>query len=74
MQDSEDFRFVQMVYFFPKSPLEIFEKGEQAHVPLLVGWNSQEMVYQMIMGQDKPTLDNYKKLLRNFTEINRQKQ
>jgi para-nitrobenzyl esterase len=31
-------------YFFPKSPLEIFEKGEQAHVPLLVGWNSQEMV------------------------------
>ena len=48
-------------YFFPKSPLEIFEKGEQAHVPLLVGWNSQEMVYQMVMGQDKPTLDNYKK-------------
>jgi len=48
-------------YFFPKSPLEIFEKGEQAHVPLLVGWNSQEMVYQMIMGQDKPTLENYKK-------------
>jgi para-nitrobenzyl esterase len=48
-------------YFFPKSPLEIFEKGEQAHVPLLVGWNSQEMVYQMVMGQDKPTLANYKK-------------
>jgi len=48
-------------YFFPQSPLEIFEKGQQAHVPLLVGWNSQEMVYQMIMGQDKPTLDNYKK-------------
>ena len=48
-------------YFFPKSPLEIFEKGEQAHVPLLVGWNSQEMVYQMIMGQDKPTLENYTK-------------
>jgi para-nitrobenzyl esterase len=48
-------------YFFPKSPLEIYEKGEQAHVPLLVGWNSQEMVYQMILGQDKPTLDNYKK-------------
>jgi len=48
-------------YFFPKTPLEIYEKGEQAHVPLLVGWNSQEMVYQMIMGQDKPTLENYKK-------------
>lgn len=50
-------------YFFPKSPLEIFEKGEQAHVPLLVGWNSQEMVYQMILGGDKPTTENYKKAL-----------
>ena len=48
-------------YFFPKSPLEIYQSGEQAHVPLLVGWNSQEMVYQMILGQDKPTLENYKK-------------
>jgi len=48
-------------YFFPKSPLEIYEKGEQAHVPLLVGWNSQEMSYEMILGQNKPTLANYKK-------------
>ncbi len=24
-------------YFFPKSPLKIFEAGEQAHVPLLIG-------------------------------------
>ncbi len=48
-------------YFFPKPPLEIYEKGEQAHVPLLVGWNSQEMVYQMILGPAKPTLENYKK-------------
>jgi len=48
-------------YFFPKSPLEIFESGEQAHVPLLVGWNSQESGYQGILGQDKPTLENYKK-------------
>src|SRR5690349_11137346 len=48
-------------YFFPKSPLQIFEAGEQAHVPLLVGWNSQESGYQGILGQDKPTLENYKK-------------
>jgi len=48
-------------YFFTKSPLEVFEKGEQAHVPLLVGWNSQEMVYQMVLGQEKPTVENYKK-------------
>jgi len=48
-------------YFFPKSPLEIYEKGEQAHVPLLVGWNSQEMAYQAILGQSKPTVENYRK-------------
>jgi para-nitrobenzyl esterase len=46
-------------YFFPKSPLEIFEAGEQAHVPLLVGWNSEEMNYRMLLGQNPPTKDNY---------------
>lgn len=53
-------------YFFPKSPQEIFANGEQAHVPLMVGWNSQEMVYQMVMGPDKPTLDNYKKTIQKL--------
>jgi len=53
-------------YFFPKSPLEVFDKGEQARVPLLVGWNSQEMVYQMVLGADKPTADNYKKAVQKL--------
>lgn len=53
-------------YFFPKSPSEIFEKGEQAHVPLLVGWNSQEMVYQMVLGADKPNVENYKKAVQKL--------
>ncbi|SFQ47382.1 carboxylesterase/lipase family protein [Parafilimonas terrae] len=46
-------------YFFPKSPLAIYEAGEQAHVPLLVGWNSEEMNYKMLMGQDAVTKDNF---------------
>ena len=46
-------------YFFPKPPVAIFAAGEQAQVPLLVGWNSQEMGYQMVMGRDKPTPDAY---------------
>jgi para-nitrobenzyl esterase len=46
-------------YFFPKSPLEIFKTGEQAHVPLLVGWNSEEMNYRMLLGQNPPTKENY---------------
>ena len=30
-------------YFLPKDPVEIFAAGEQARVPLLVGWNSEEI-------------------------------
>jgi para-nitrobenzyl esterase len=47
-------------YFLPKQPTEIFAAGQQAHVPLLVGWNSQEMTYQMVLGPAAPTLDNYR--------------
>ncbi len=46
-------------YFFPKSPLAIFESGQQAHVPLLVGWNSEEMNYRAMLGKEAPTVDNY---------------
>jgi len=48
-------------YFLPKSPAEIFEAGEQAHVPLLVGWNSAEVPYQAFTGRDMPTPENYAK-------------
>lgn len=48
-------------YFFPKSPTQIFEDGEQAHVPLLVGWNSEESNYHAILGKDEPTVENYQK-------------
>jgi para-nitrobenzyl esterase len=48
-------------YFLPKSPIAIFESGEQAHVPLLVGWNSAEIPYQAFTGGDAPTPENYAK-------------
>ena len=48
-------------YFFPKTPVEIFAAGQQAHVPLLAGWNSEEMGYRALMGREEPTLENYKK-------------
>jgi len=48
-------------YFLPKSPVEIFEAGEQAHVPLLVGWNSAEVPYQAFMQGGMPTPVNYAK-------------
>jgi para-nitrobenzyl esterase len=46
-------------YFFPKSPEEIFSSGEQAHVPLLVGWNSEEGNYRSVIGEEKATVENY---------------
>ncbi len=53
-------------YFFPTSPVGIYSKGEQAHVPLLVGWNSLEMNYQMILGKEAPTLENYTKAVQKL--------
>ena len=55
------FRFTSAIdgYFFPKPPAEIMAAGEQAHVPLLVGWNSQEMGYQAMLGKENPTPENY---------------
>ncbi|MVN76127.1 carboxylesterase family protein [Hymenobacter sp. HMF4947] len=47
-------------YFLPRQPTEIFAAGQQAHVPLLVGWNSQEMSYQALMGPAAPTADSYR--------------
>jgi para-nitrobenzyl esterase len=55
------FRFPRTVdgYFFPKDPYQVFANGEQAKVPLLVGWNSEEMNYRAVMGNEKPTKENF---------------
>jgi para-nitrobenzyl esterase len=46
-------------YFFPKDPVSIYEAGQQAHVPFLVGWNSQEMNFTSFLGQELPTKENF---------------
>jgi para-nitrobenzyl esterase len=53
-------------YFFPKPPGEVFAAGEQAQVPLLVGWNSEEANYRAILGQDRPNRENYMKALQKL--------
>ena len=40
-------------YFLPKTPLEIFEAGEEAKVPLLAGSNSQEMAGRLNSGPER---------------------
>jgi para-nitrobenzyl esterase len=47
-------------YFLPKSPVAIFEAGEQAKVPLLAGWNSTEVPYQAFLWNAAPTPENYR--------------
>lgn len=50
-------------YFFPESPLAIFSAEKQAHVPLLAGWNSEEMNARAVLGRDEPTRENFEKAL-----------
>ena len=51
-------------YFMTESADAVFEKNEQAQVPLLAGWNSLEAhPMQAIQGQ-APTLQNYKNALK----------
>jgi para-nitrobenzyl esterase len=55
-------RFAAVVdgYFLPRQPAEIYAAGEQAKVPLLVGWNSQEMSPGFLLGAAPPTPDNFR--------------
>ncbi len=61
-------RFVSTIdgYFFPKSPAAIFAAGEQVKVPLLAGWNSEEMNYMFLMGGEKPTVENLNKVVQKI--------
>ena len=51
-------------YFLPKLPADILAAGEQAHVPLLAGWNSEESNYRGILRGNEPTPENYAKAIR----------
>ena len=58
--------FVADGYFFPVSPLDIYKKGQQAKVPLLVGWNSEEGNWKNILGKEEPTKKNYTKAVQQL--------
>jgi para-nitrobenzyl esterase len=53
-------------YFLAQHPTAIYENGQQSHVPLLVGWNSEEMSYRALMGQEEPTKENFTKVVRKL--------
>lgn len=60
------FRPIVDGYFLPKSPVEIFRSGEQAHVPLLAGWNSEEVNARAILGEESPTPESYRKAVQKL--------
>ncbi|RZK23500.1 MAG: carboxylesterase family protein [Hymenobacter sp.] len=47
-------------YFLAKAPLATYQAGEQAQVPLLVGWNSQEVDYHSLLSSAPLTLESYR--------------
>ncbi|MBR3111132.1 MAG: carboxylesterase family protein [Prevotella sp.] len=51
-------------YFMKESADDVFEKGEQAQVPLLAGWNSLEGHPAQTLRGQAPTLQNYKNAMR----------
>ena len=62
------FRFSMTVdgYFFPKSPYMIYASGEQAHIPLLAGWNSEETSFKAIMDNEELTTGNFSKAIQKL--------
>ena len=61
-------RFVPNIdgYFLPESVEAIFAAGKQSHVPLLAGWNADEMTYRAIFGNTDPTAENFLARARAF--------
>ena len=51
-------------YFMKESADAVFEKGQQARVPLLAGWNSLEGHPAQVLQGQAPTLQNYKNAMR----------
>jgi len=46
-------------YFLSATALYIFAKGEQAHVPLMAGWNRDEGNYHSIFGSEEESKGSY---------------
>jgi para-nitrobenzyl esterase len=46
-------------YFLPDSVASIYAAGNQAHVPLLAGWNADEVRGQVLLAPSKPTIGSF---------------
>jgi para-nitrobenzyl esterase len=53
-------------YFLPDTPESVFRAGAQAHVPLLLGTNSQERHFRLVLADSAPTPDNWHHVMRQL--------
>ena len=53
-------------YFLPEAPAAIFAAGKQAHVPLLAGWNSEEMGARSVLGREEPSQEAFEKAIQRL--------
>lgn len=53
-------------YFMPKTAREIFEAGDQAQVPLLLGWNSEESNYRAVSKGQPVTKEAYPNMIKEL--------
>ncbi len=66
MRGSPYFSVIVDGYFLPDTPENIFKEGKQAHVPLLLGWNSEESNYGSLLRGQKPTPENFISVIRTL--------
>ncbi|GGY50197.1 carboxylesterase/lipase family protein [Pseudoduganella albidiflava] len=53
-------------HVFDRAPLDTYAQGRQAKVPLLAGWNSQEMHAGAILDNQEPTPERFQAVLKKF--------
>ena len=51
-------------YFLPEDPQNIYAEHKQAHVPLLAGWNADEMRMTVLLAPAKPTAKTFEAQVR----------
>jgi para-nitrobenzyl esterase len=47
-------------YFLPAAPVSIYSEGQQSSVPLLAGWNADEVRIGILMANPKPTMESFR--------------
>lgn len=56
--------------FLTEPAAATFQAGKQSRVPLLVGWNSEEMTWRFLLQGQEPTPENYEKAVRRVYGAN----